>query len=239
MGAQWKQSGREANANKKGQIVGKIAKEIAVAAKAGDPNPDNNPRLRAAVEAAKKASVPRDTIERAIKKGAGLLDEKVNYELITYEGFAPHKVPVIVETMTDNKNRTAAEIRLLFRKGQIGNSGSVAWMFDRLGVIEATISKSIDIEEAAINAGAQNVEKLEASEVSTGHTGARFFTDPKDLDVVTKSLVKDNWVVTLSELSFIAKNQVELGEVEKKEVVSFLNDIDDFDDVHRVYTALK
>src|SRR5687767_4539613 len=138
MGAQWKHAGRLASANKRGAIVGKLAKEIIVAAKLGDPNPENNPRLRAAVEAAKKQSVPRDTIERAIKKGAGLLDEQINYETIVYEGFAPHKVPVIVECLTDNRNRTAADVRVLFRKGQLGGAGAVAWMFDRMGIVEAT-----------------------------------------------------------------------------------------------------
>jgi transcriptional/translational regulatory protein YebC/TACO1 len=97
MGAQWKSPVKAANAAKRGAMISKIAKEIMVAAKTGDPNPDNNPRLRAAVETAKKNSVPRDNIERAIKKGAGLLDEQVNYESIVYEGFAPHKVPVIVD----------------------------------------------------------------------------------------------------------------------------------------------
>src|SRR5436305_4052671 len=114
MGAQWKQAGRVANSTKRGALIGKLVKEIMVAAKMGDPNPENNSRLRAAVEAARKASVPRDTIDRAVKKGAGLLDEQVVYETITYEGFAPHKVPVIVECLTDNKNRTASDIRVLF-----------------------------------------------------------------------------------------------------------------------------
>ena len=186
MGAQWKQAGRVANANKRGAVIGKLVKEIIVAAKIGGPNPDGNARLRAALEAARKQSVPRDTIERAIKKGAGLSDEAVNYELMTYEGFAPHKVPVIVECLTDNKNRTAADIRVLFRKGQLGAMGTVAWMFDRLGVVEATHPRrAMDIEGAAIEAGAQNVEPLEAEEVPAGHTGARFFCDTKDLDAVS------------------------------------------------------
>src|SRR5207248_961484 len=137
--------------------------------------------LRAAVESARKASVPRDTIDRALKKGAGLL-EPVNYELITYEGFAPSKVPVIIECLTDNKNRTAADIRVLFRKGQLGAMGSVTWMFDRWGVVEATISgKGIDLEGVAIEAGAQNVEPLEAAEVAPDQTGARFFCETTDL----------------------------------------------------------
>src|SRR5262245_56235337 len=150
MGAQWKQRGRLENSSKRGALFGKLTKEIIVAAKIGDPNPDNNARLRAAVEAAKKSSVPRDTIERAIKKGAGLLDVPVNYETGIYEGFAPNKVAVIVDCLTENKNRTAAEVRMLFRKGQLGSIGSVTWMFDRMGVVEAThADRSLDIEGVA------------------------------------------------------------------------------------------
>ena len=239
MGAQWKHAGRLQNSSKRGALISKMVKEIMVAAKMGDPNPDNNARLRAAVEAAKKVSVPRDNIERAIKKGAGLLDEQVQFETILYEGFTPHRVPVIVECLTDNRNRAASDIRVLFRKGQLGNVGTVAWMFDRLGVIEATINKpGMDIEGAAIEAGAQNVEPLEAEEVGAGQSGARFFTEPSDLDSVNKALTQAGWTVTQSELSYIAKNKVEVGEVEKKEVVDFLSAIDDHDDVHRIYTAL-
>jgi YebC/PmpR family DNA-binding regulatory protein len=240
MGAQWKHAGRLANSSKRGALISKLVKEITVAAKVGDPNPDNNPRLRAAVEAAKKSSVPRDNIDRAIKKGAGLLDEQVIYETVSYEGFAPHKVPVIVECLTDNKNRTAADIRVLFRKGQLGAIGSVAWQFDRLGVVEATIAQTgVDIEGVAIEAGAQNVEPLEAEEVQSGHTGARFFCEPTDLDAVSKFLSKNGWTVTLSELSYIAKSFSDLGADQRKEVVEFLDSVDDHDDVHRVYAALK
>jgi YebC/PmpR family DNA-binding regulatory protein len=240
MGAQWKHAGKVGAANKKGQLFSKLAKEITVAAKMGDPHPDNNPRLRAAIEAAKKQSVTRDTIERAIKKGAGLLDEQVNYELITYEGFTPHKVPVIVECLTDNKNRTASDIRVLFRKGQLGSMGSVGWMFDRLGVVEATAAgTAVDIEAVAIEAGAQNVEPLEPESVPAGSTGARFFCEPTDLDSVSKFVSSNQWTVTLSEMSYIAKNLNELPEDQKKEVVEFLNEIDEHDDVHRVYAAMK
>jgi len=215
-------------------------KEISVAAKVGEPSPDNNARLRAAVEAARKASVPRDNIERAIKKGAGLLDEQVQYELITYEGFGPHKIPIVVECLTDNKNRTAADIRVLFRKGMLGAMGSITWMFDRLGVIEATHSAGgKDIEGEAIEAGAQNVEPLEKSEIPAGHSGARFFCDTADLDAVSKYLLHSGWTLTVFEMSYIAKNLLELPEDQKKEVAEFLNAIDEHDDVHRVYAALK
>ncbi|MGV3753821.1 MAG: YebC/PmpR family DNA-binding transcriptional regulator, partial [Verrucomicrobiota bacterium] len=125
MGAQWKQAGREANAQKRGQIVVKLVREIMVAAKMGGAEPDLNARLAAAVEKARKGSVTRDTIERAIKKGAGLTDEKIQYELVTYEGFAPHKVPLVVECLTDNRNRTASDIRRIFKTGSLGNPGSV------------------------------------------------------------------------------------------------------------------
>src|SRR5204863_4406830 len=128
MGAQWKHKGRTENAAAKGRIFGKLVKEVMVAAKTGA-DPDGNSRLRLAVEQAKRASMPRDTLERAIKKGAGLLDDPANFEIVVYEGFAPHQVPVIVECLTDNKNRTAPNIRLLFKKGQLGASGSVSWDF--------------------------------------------------------------------------------------------------------------
>ena len=136
MGAQWKAKHKEIAANVKGRIFTKLTKEIMVAARNGA-DPDMNPRLRLAVEQAKKASMPRDTLERAIKKGAGLLDDPVNFEKLTYEGFAPHQVPVIVECLTDNANRTYSSMRVLFRKGQLGTSGSVSWDFDYLGMIEA------------------------------------------------------------------------------------------------------
>ena len=239
MGAQWKHAGRVDSAARRGLIFGKLAKEIAVAARLGDPHPESNARLRAAIEAAKKHSVPKDTIDRAIKKGAGLLDDQAQYEIVTYEGFTPHKVPVIVECLTDNKNRTASDVRVLFRKGQLGAMGAVAWMFDRLGVIEAMHpTPNLDIEGSAIEAGAQNVEQLEEEDKEEGKTGARFYTEVTDLDSVTKQLTEAGWIVSKSELSYIAKNSVELSAEARKEVEAFLGDIDDNDDVHRVYAAL-
>ncbi len=239
MGAQWKHAGRLASANKKGAVVGKLVKEIIVAAKMGGPSPEGNARLRAALESARKQSVTRETIDRAIKKGAGLLDEPVIYETVLYEGFAPHKVPVIVECLTDNKNRTASDVRVLFRKGQLGNAGAVAWMFDRLGLIEGTHpDKSADIEAVAIEAGAQNVEPLEKEDVPEGQIGARFYTDPTDLSAVSAFLTKAGWALSQAELSYVGKNPVQVGDSERKEVADFLNALDDNDDVHRIYTAL-
>jgi YebC/PmpR family DNA-binding regulatory protein len=238
MGAQWKQAGREIGAQKKGQMVVKLVREITVASKLGGPDPDLNPRLAAAVEKAKKASVYRDTIERAIKKGAGLTEEKVNFETVVYEGFAPHKIPVIVECLTDNRNRTAPEIRNLFKAGSLGSPGCVSFFFDHVGVVEANHSDSKrDAEGDAIEAGAQEVEALEDTE--GGHKGARFVTAIKDLDAVAKALKAAGWTVTASELRYIGKNGPDVSDAQRKEVVDFLNAIDDHDDVHHVYAAMK
>lgn len=240
MGAQWKQAGREANAQKKGQVVVKLVREIMIAAKLGGPDPDLNARLAAAVEKAKKASVYKDTIERAIKKGAGIGDEKVEYELVTFEGFAPHKVPVVVECLTDNRNRTAPEIRNLFKAGSLGQPGAVSFFFNHLGVVEATHPDcNRDAEGDAIEAGAQEIEPLEAEEVPEGQKGARFLTEIKDLDAVSKALKGAGWNVSAAEIRYVAKEFRELNEAARKEVTDFLNDLDDHDDVHRVYAAFR
>ena len=240
MGAQWKQAGREANAQKKGQVVVKLVREIMVAAKLGGPDPDLNARLAAAVEKAKKASVYRAAIDRAIKKGAGIGDEKIEYELVTYEGFAPHKVPVVVECLTDNRNRTAPEIRTLFKAGSLGQPGCVSFFFNHLGVVEAThADASRDAEGDAIESGAQEVEPLEANEIPESQKGARFLTEIKDLDAVSKALKAAGWNILASEIRYIAQEFRDLDDTARKEVTEFLNDLDDHDDVHRVYAALK
>ena len=145
----------------KGPRDRKFVHEISFAAKMGGPDPDMNARLFAAVEKAQKESVTKDVIERAIKKGAGIGDEKLVLEHVVFEGYAPHKVPVIVEVFTDNKNRTAPEIRVLFKKGQLGAAGSNKFLFDHVGLVEAHHPDAdIDIEAAAIEAGANEVEPL-------------------------------------------------------------------------------
>jgi YebC/PmpR family DNA-binding regulatory protein len=236
MGRQWLQKNREINAAKRGKLFNKLVREISVAAKAGAPDPTMNPRLAVAVEAARKQSVPNDTIQRAIKKGAGLLGEHVQLELVTYEGFTVHKVPVIVECLTDNRNRTAPDIRMLFRNGQIGTR--VAFFFDHVGIVEATHEgRGIDIEEAAIEAGAQDVEPLE--DAPAGQVGARFFTDLTDLDAVTGHLREAGWSVTVSEVGYVPKEPMDLPPDQRKDVEEFLEAIDDHEDVHRIYTALR
>jgi YebC/PmpR family DNA-binding regulatory protein len=240
MGAQWKQAGREANAQKKGQMVVKLVREIMVAAKLGGPDAELNPRLAAAVEKARKSSVYRDTIERAIKKGAGLTEEKVAFELVTYEGFAPHKVPIVVECLTDNRNRTAPEIRMLFKGGSMGQPGSVAFFFNHLGVVEAThADPNRDAESDAIETGAQEVEALEAEEIPAGQKGARFLTGIKDLDAVSKALQAAGWNILAAEIRYLAKSFADLDGPARKQVADFLTALDDHEDVHRVYAAIK
>jgi len=240
LGAQWKQAGREAAALKRGQVVGKLVRELIVAAKLGGADPALNARLAAAVEKARKSSVPRETIERAIKKGSGQTDEPVTIETVIYEGFTPHKVAVIVECLTDNRNRTAPDIRNLFKTGSLGAPGSVAWMFDHVGLVEAHHADAKqDLETVAIEAGAQNVEPWASEDVPEGHLGGRFFCDRPDLDAVSKCLRAAKWTIVTSELTYQAKNPVELSASQHQEVVNFLNSVDDHDDVHRVYAALK
>ena len=232
MGAQWKTKLRETSANAKGKVFTKLAKEIMVAARGGA-ELDMNPKLRMVVEQAKKASMPKDTIERAIKKGSGLLDEGVHYEKLTYEGFAPHKVPVIVECLTDNANRTATNIRILFRKeGHLGNSGSVSWDFDHLGMIEATpTTAGADPEVAAIEAGASDLEPGEK-----GHT--MFYTAPTDLDAVCRALPAHGFTVLSAQLGYRPKNPVTLGDAERAEVEAFLEAVDADDDVQNVFVGM-
>jgi YebC/PmpR family DNA-binding regulatory protein len=230
MGAQWKAKHKEAAANAKGRIFGKLSKEIMIAARSGA-DPDMNPRLRLVVEQAKKASMPKDTLERAIKKGAGLSGEVVHYERTLYEGFAPHQVPLIVECLTDNVNRTVAEIRVLFRKGQLGSSGSVSWDFDHVGMIEAAPQGDADAEMAAIEAGAQDFEA--ADEGAT-----LFITEPTDLDAVCKALPEFGFTVQSAQLGYRSKNPVSLSGAELEEVEAFLEAIDAHDDVQNVYVGL-
>lgn len=231
MGAQWKAKGREAAAAAKGKMFTKLTKEIMIAARSGA-DPDMNPRLRLAIVQAKKASMTRETLERAIKKGAGLTNEVVNYEKVVYEGFAPHQVPVIVECLTDNVNRTISSIRGLFRKGQLGSSGSVSWDFDHVGMIEASpATEDADPEMAAIEAGAQDFE--------TNEDGTTLFiTDSTDLDLVSKALPAQGFTVESAKIGYRPKNPVSLSGEALEEVENFLAAIDEDDDVHEVYVGL-
>ena len=228
---------------KKAQATGKLVREIMVAAKMGGPDPDGNARLAAAVEKARKESVSRDVIERAIKKGAGTGAEKLVMEHVLFEGYAPHKIAVIVEVYTDNVNRTAPEIRNLFRKGQLGTTGSNKFLFDHVGIIEAHhADPKADLEAAGIEAGANEVESLtheQNDDIPAGAAGARFLADRTAVHAVSKWLVANGWKVVTSEMGFIPKNFPELTELQRAEAGEFLQALEDHDDVHRVWAALK
>ena len=236
MGAQWKAKGKAQAADARGKLFGRLAKDIMVAAKSGA-DPAANSRLRLVVEQARKVSMPKDTLERAIKKGAGLLGDPVNFERVIYEGFAPHQVPVMVEALTDNLNRTASEVRELFRKGQLGSSGSVSWDFDHVGMIEAEASKAdADAEMAAIEAGAQDFEAADEDGVTV------FITDPTDLDLVSKALPEHGFTVLSNKLGYKPKNPVnsaKLSAEQLEDVENFLAAIDGNDDVQNVFVGLS
>jgi YebC/PmpR family DNA-binding regulatory protein len=235
MGAQWKAKGKELAANAKGKLFGRLSKDIMVAARSGA-DPGSNSRLRLLVEQARKVSMPKDTLDRAIKKGAGLTGEAVHFEHVMYEGFAPHRVAVMVECLTDNVNRTAPEMRVLFRKGQLGTSGSVAWDFDHLGMIEAEPSApGADAEVAAIEAGAQDFEPGDTE----GNT--LFLTDATDLDLVSRALPTHGFTVVSAKLGYKPKNPIDpasLSAADLEEVEAFLAAIDGNDDVQNVYVGL-
>ena len=235
MGAQWKAKGKELAANAKGKLFGRLAKDIMIAARSGA-DPASNSRLRLVVEQARKVSMPKETLDRAIKKGAGLTGEAVNFEHVIYEGFAPHRVAVMVECLTDNVNRTAPEMRVLFRKGQLGTSGSVAWDFDHVGMIEAEpCAAGADAELAAIEAGAQDVEPSEEDGVTI------FLTDPTDLDLVSRALPAQGFTVLSAKLGYKSRNPIDpasLSAEQLEEVEVFLAAIDANDDVQNVFAGL-
>jgi len=235
MGAQWKAKGKAQAADARGKLFGRLAKDIMVAARGGA-DPASNSRLRLVVEQARKVSMPKETLDRAIKKGAGLTGEAVNFEHVIYEGFAPHRVPLMVECLTDNVNRTAPEMRVLFRKGQLGASGSVAWDFEHVGMIEAEpAAAGADAELAAIEAGAQDFEPGEAE----GST--LFLTDATDLDLVSRALPAHGFAVLSAKLGYRAKNPVDPASLDAgqlEEVEAFLAAIDGNDDVQNIFVGL-
>jgi YebC/PmpR family DNA-binding regulatory protein len=243
MGRQWLHAKRAVASIKKAQATGKIVREIMVAAKMGGADPAGNARLAAAVEKARKESVSRDVIERAVKKGAGIGSEKLVMEHAVFEGYAPHKVPVIVEVYTDNVNRTAPEVRFLFRQGQLGAAGSNRFLFDHTGIVEAHHpDPQTDIEAAAIEAGADEVEPLthaQNDDIPEGAAGSRFLTNRTALHTVSRWLSEHGWTVVTSELGYVPKNYPELTEQQRAEAGEFLQSLDDHDDVHRIWAAMR
>lgn len=218
---------------KRSKVFTKVIREITVAAKMGGEDPNSNPRLRSAVTLAKSVNMPNDNINKAIKKGAGG-GKGENWENISYEGYGPHNVAVIVECLTDNKNRTISSVRSIFSKnnGNIGSTNSVMYMFDRKGIIEVD-KETIDEEtltEHAIEAGAEDIDSSDDKLFSIE-------TAPSDLGDVHKYLEEKEVVIRSSSLNLIPQNKLEIDDVTKaNQVIKFIDALEDDDDVQNVYS---
>ncbi len=243
MGRQWLHAKRLVAGLKKGRSTGKLVREISVAAKMGGADIGSNARLFTAVEKAKKDSVTKDAIQRAINKGAGIGDEKLVMEQVVFEGYAPNKVALIVEVYTDNVNRTAPEIRVLFKKGVLGTAGSNKFLFDHVGLVEAHHpDAAIDREAAAIEAGANDFEVLtheQNDDIPAETAGARFVCERTAVHTIATWLKSNGWTVVTSELGYVPKQIPELTDAQKAEAGEFLHTLDEHDDVHRVWAAMK
>lgn len=216
---------------KRGKIFTKLIKEITVAARQGGGDPNANPRLRLAVDNAKSANMPLDNIDRAIKKATGEL-EGVSYLELTYEGYGPGGVAVLVESVTDNKNRTVAEVRHAFSKngGSLGESGSVAWMFDRKGIISMPSQGKTEDEmmELVLEAGAEDLQSEEDFfEITTA---------VEDFETVRKTIVDASLEVENAALQWIAQNTVEVDAETSEKLIKMIDMLEDNDDVQNVYT---
>ncbi len=231
--SKWSTIKRKKGANdaRRGKIFTKLIKEITVAARLGGGDPDGNPRLRSAITAAKAENMPKDNIERAIKKGTGEVEGAV-YEEILYEGYGPAGVAVLVETMTDNKNRTVADIRHFFAKsnGNLGESGCVAWMFDKKGTITVD-REGVDedeLMEVAIEAGAEDVLEEDSS--------FQILTTPEEFSEVVEQLQQHGIKVAEAAIAMVPKNTVEVTEEKSaRALLKLLERLEDHDDVQKVH----
>lgn len=217
---------------KRGKLFTKLAKEITVAAKMGDPNPDSNPRLRLAIDKAKAQSVPKDNIERAIKRGSGEM-EGDDYEEIRYEGYGPNGVAIMVDCLSDNRNRTVSDVRHAFTKygGNLGADGSVAYLFTRSGVI--VFGDAADDEETimdtAIEAGAEDV-------VTQDDGSVEVTTTPDDFEAVRDALVEAGLEPVMAEVTQVAATTIELDAEQTEKFTKLYDALDDLDDVQDVFT---
>ncbi|HBN26418.1 MAG TPA: YebC/PmpR family DNA-binding transcriptional regulator [Desulfobacteraceae bacterium] len=216
---------------KRGKIFTKLIKEITVAARLGGGDIDANPRLRSAVAAAKSENMPKDNMERAIKKGTGEL-EGVNYEEVLYEGYGPGGAAILIESLTDNKNRAVAEIRNILNKnnGNLGENGCVAWMFDQKGyfVVEKEKTDEDSLMETAIDAGAEDVRE----------DGANFeiTSNPKDFEPVKKALDNGKIPYIMAEVTKLPQTLLALEGKSAEQMIRLMDILDDCEDVQKVYT---
>lgn len=215
---------------KRGKIFTRLIREITVAAKMGGGDPGGNPRLRTAIAAAKAENMPKDNIDRAVKKGTGEL-EGVSYEESNYEGYGPGGVAVLVDCLTDNKNRTVADVKYLFERhgGNLGEPGCVAWMFDKKGliVIEKDQVDEEKLLDLALEAGAEDVNEEESE--------FEVITDPSDFETVKEAVDNASIPYTLAEISMIPKNTVKLEGKKAQQMVNLMSGLEDNDDVSNVY----
>ncbi len=216
---------------KRGKIFTKLIKEIMVAARMGGGDPGSNPRLRSALQSAKSENMPKDKLERAIKKGCGEL-EGVNYEEIIYEGYGPGGAAVLIESLTDNKNRAVADIRHLFSKsgGNLGENGCVSWMFDKKGFINIE-KDGVDedtVMETAIDAGAEDVREED--------TGFEIITTPEDFESVKEAIDAASIAYNVAEVTMLPQTMLSLSGKEAEQMLRLMENLEDCDDVQKVYT---
>lgn len=215
---------------KRGKIFTKLAKEISIAVRLGGKDPGMNPRLRTAILKAKSLNMPNDNIERAIKKGAGELGES-NYEEIRYEGYGPGGVAILVDCMTDNKNRTVSEIRHIFSKynGNLGESGCVSWLFEQKGyfVFDEDVVSEEELMEIAIEAGAEDVRRDDKS--------LEVVTAPNDFEKVKEAFDKKGLKYSVSEVTMIPKNYIEVRDKDAENMIKLFDALEEHDDVQNVY----
>jgi YebC/PmpR family DNA-binding regulatory protein len=219
----------------KGKTFAKLSREIIVAARFGVPDPEGNFRLRTAIEKAKAAGIPNENIERAIAKGAGHLgSDGDNFEEIRYEGYGPGGIAVLIEALTDNRNRTAADLRRAFTKngGNLGETGCVSWMFEQKGVVTLAGEVAEDqLLEASLEGGAETYEFIEDED--TG--GAEVFTEVSNLENLNQTLKEKGLSVREAELRWIAKNTVEVAEPDlARSILKLMDALEDLDDVQNV-----
>lgn len=218
---------------KRGKIFTRVAREITVAAREGGGDPDTNPTLRLAIEKARAANMPKDNIERAVKRGTGEL-EGGQLEEVFYEGYAPHGVALLVKCLTDNRNRTLADVRRIFNRsgGNLAEAGAVAWMFDTKGYI-AVARDDIDPDDIfmmAVDAGAADVE--------ISDDFVEVYTEPGDLHVVRDSLAGSGLAIEDAELSQVPKTLMTVGEKETLQLMTMIEHLEELDDVQQVYSNL-
>jgi YebC/PmpR family DNA-binding regulatory protein len=232
--SKWSQIKRKKGVNdqKRGQLFTKLGREIAVAVREGGPNPDGNARLRLAIERAKRESMPSDNIERAIAKASGAGSENVNYETIFYEGYGPSGVAIMAIGLTENRNRTASEVRTAFNRngGTLGETGCVAWQFDTVGQIVVPAS-DVDADEVAmmaIDAGATDVDPTEEAIYVT--------TEPGSLTAVSEQLQEAGLEIEQAEITRLPQNTIELDASDAQKTIKLMDALEDLDDIQQVFT---